>query len=114
MSITSKEFEAILINYIYDKDVYKYAYENCKEYRQYINALSEDAMGNIRKGQAAMSVSNGVDKYRKGALHVATFGITALAEKAFFKSKKQRVIDLVESEDFRELFLELYESGIFF
>ena len=99
-------------NYICEPDVYKYAYENSKEFRRYINSLPEERMEKIKRAHAALSVSNGVHNLRKGMIHASTFGLSFLAEKALFKSKKQKIIEIVESEEFATLFNNLYILGL--
>lgn len=108
----NKKIGFIYENYICDPDVYKYAYENCKEYRRYINSLPESTMQKIKKVHAANTVSKGVHNFRKGVLHACTGGVTLLAEKALFKSKKQKVKELVNSEEFASIFTKLYISGL--
>ena len=98
-------------NYIGDPDVYKYAYENCKPYRMYINTLPEETMQKIRKAHSAMSLNKGVNKFRKGLFHMGTFGLSFAAEKAFCKSKKQKVKELVDSKEFYNLFEQLYNGA---
>ncbi|MBR6503295.1 MAG: hypothetical protein IKT42_07655 [Clostridia bacterium] len=104
--------EKIFENYICDPEVYNYAYENCKPYRMYINTLPEETMKKIRKVHSAASLSNGAHNVRKGLFHMGTFGLSFVAEKAFCKSKKQKVKELVDSKEFYDLFEQLYNGAL--
>ena len=107
-----EKIEKIYKNYICDPDVYKYAYENCRPFRMYINTLPEATMQQVRKTHAAVSLNNGVNKFRKGLFHMGTFGLSFAAEKAFCKSKKQKVKELVDSKEFYNLFEQLYNGAL--
>ena len=110
----SKELDLIYQNWICDPDIYKYAYENCKEFRLFINNLPESTMKKIKKVHAMQTAANVAHGYRKGVLHLCTGGISLIAEKAFFKSKKQRVAEIVDSEEFAKTFRNLYMSGVIY
>lgn len=99
---------------ICDPDVYDYAYENCETFRIYINSLPEATMAKIRKNHSLNKMSDTARGVKKGLLHLGTFGMSYAAEKLLFKSKKQKVAELVDTEEFSNIFKALYSSATIF
>lgn len=111
-----KNLQKILEAYVINPDVYAYAYTHCEEYKVFIDNLSDDNRRRFDKARTAFKVSNGVDTFRAGLFHAATFGVFYGAKKLINinkKSKSELIAELVESPDFVEVFRTFNDSGLF-
>ena len=112
--MASSDFEKLLELYIGNPDVFYYAYVNCPEYKKFFDSLSVDIQNKFRRAHAALRVSNGAYKFQEGIFHVATFGLSYGAKKLFNrnkKSKKELIVEMVESEEFIGFFKALNNKG---
>ena len=110
----SKELKKLFEAYVCNPDVYEYAYLHCDEYKKYIDSLPEETMASIRRAHKAYKISNGSDKIRKGLFHLATFGLSYGIEKVATinsKSKDEKIVELVENENFVTFFKTLNSIG---
>jgi len=110
-----KDLEKIIELYVINPDVYKYAYENCDEYKIFIDNLDEDMKRRIEFARKANGFSNKAGKFRNGLIHASTFGLSYGVSKLFSinkKSKEQMIKETVESHEFKELFRTLYRQVI--
>lgn len=114
--MSTKDLEKIFEAYVCDSDVYEYAYANCAEYRNFIDNMNDDVKKKIRIAHTGWKVSNGAEKFREGLFHAGTFGLSFGIKKLMNikkKSKKEMIIELVESDDFVNFFraLNLKQNG---
>lgn len=111
-----KNLQKIIEAYVINPDVYAYAYAHCEEYKVFIDNLSDENRRRFDKARTAFKVSNGVDTFRVGLFHAATFGVFYGAKKLINinkKSKAELIEELVESPDFVEVFRTFNDSGLF-
>lgn len=111
-----KDLQKILEAYVINPDVYYYAYNNCEEYRIFIDNLSDENKKRFDRARTAWKVSNGAENFRAGLFHAATFGVFYGAKKLINRNKKTKVeliAELVQSPGFVEVFKELNDCEIF-
>lgn len=111
-----KNLQKIIEAYVINPDVYAYSYAHCEEYKAFIDNLSDENRRRFDKARTAFKVSNGVDAFRAGLFHAATFGVFYGAKKLINinkKSKSELIAELVESPDFVEVFRTFNDSGLF-
>ena len=83
-----KNLQKIIEAYVINPDVYAYAYAHCEEYKVFIDNLSDENRRRFDKARTAFKVSNGVDTFRAGLFHAATFGVFYGAKKLININKK--------------------------
>lgn len=111
-----KNLQKIIEAYVINPDVYAYAYTHCEEYKVFIDNLSDENRRGFEKARTAFKVSNGVNTFRAGLFHVATYGVFYGAKKLINRNKKSKaelIAELVESPDFVEVFRTFNDSGLF-
>lgn len=110
----SKEIERIFEAYVCNPDVYEYAYEHCNEYRKYIDSLPEKSKSAISRAHTGYKIANGSNRVREGLFHAATFGLSYGIKKLATrnsKSKQERIAEIVNSEEFINIFRTLNSKG---
>lgn len=111
-----KNLQKTIEAYVINPDVYAYAYAHCEEYKVFIDNLSDENRRRFDKARTAFKVSNGIDTFRAGLFHAATFGVFYGAKKLINinkKSKSELIAELVESPDFVEVFKIFNENEFF-
>lgn len=108
--MAKSDLEKLLELYVGNPDVYDYAYANCLEYKKFFDGLSVDTQNQFKRAHTAFRIANGGAKFQEGLFHTATFGLSFGIKKLITrnkKSKKDLIIDLVNSEEFINIFKEL-------
>lgn len=97
---TVKEFNRIIEYYIGTPKIYKYCYENSKEFKNFIDNINDSRKKKIK----SMHVGYYGVHCREPLAHLGTFGLSFVGKKLAENKEFKKLDETINSDEFKTLF----------